>query len=185
MDEVHEADNTCDIEDQSLFRARNSLETTRIREAAAVAVAANPNITEVRTDPEASTSQPQDGSDVAQDATVMDDEDDCQIYDVIIECSNLFQDIEATARGSVGDCTVALADHPDLGNLTDSIHNDEPISVRDYVARLNRSLEHWSDYTGALALPQASLDSRLRDHHEIKGMVLELLDMITRNLSRS
>lgn len=130
MDEAHEADNTCDVEDQSLFRARNSLETARIGEVAAVAVAAN------------STSQPQDGSDVAQDATVMDDEDDCQIYDVIIECSNLFQDIEATARGSIGDRTVAVADHPDLGNLTDSVHNEEPISVRDYVARLIRSLEH-------------------------------------------
>lgn len=47
---------------------------------------------------------------------------------------------------------------------------------------IRNSFAFWVDYTGALASAGASLDDRLQDHDEIKEMILELLQMIERNL---
>jgi hypothetical protein len=49
---------------------------------------------------------------------------------------------------------------------------------------LRNNFAFWIDYTGALADIGASLDDRLQGHDEIKEMVMELLEMVDRNLSR-
>ncbi|PHH62955.1 hypothetical protein CDD81_6380 [Ophiocordyceps australis] len=49
---------------------------------------------------------------------------------------------------------------------------------------LRNSFLFWVDYTGALSLMDSSLDARLRGLKDVSGMVLELLEMILRNLHR-
>ncbi|KAK4206460.1 hypothetical protein QBC37DRAFT_239071, partial [Rhypophila decipiens] len=49
---------------------------------------------------------------------------------------------------------------------------------------LRDDFSFWIDYSGALASAGASLDDRLHGLDEIKGMVLELLQMLGRNLLR-
>ena len=61
----------------------------------------------------------------------------------------------------------------------DSATSDE--SPRD-IRGLRNSFAFWIDYTGALAPVGASLDDRLQGHDEIKEMVVELLEMVERNL---
>ena len=56
-------------------------------------------------------------------------------------------------------------------------------SKRHVVAEELRGRFHlWAAYVGAFAAPKASLDARLNVHTDIKGMVLELLDMLQVNL---
>jgi hypothetical protein len=56
-------------------------------------------------------------------------------------------------------------------------------SKRHVVAEELRGRFHlWAAYVGAFAAPKASLDARLNVHTDIKGMVLELLDMLQMNL---
>lgn len=52
------------------------------------------------------------------------------------------------------------------------------------ITGLRNSFAFWIDYTGALAPVGASLDDRLHGHDEIKEMVIELLEMVERNLHR-
>ncbi|KAH7153365.1 hypothetical protein EDB81DRAFT_648834, partial [Dactylonectria macrodidyma] len=40
----------------------------------------------------------------------------------------------------------------------------------------------WTSYVGVFAVPRASLDARLKGHTKVKDMVLELLEMLERNL---
>ncbi|PVH74790.1 hypothetical protein DL98DRAFT_369618, partial [Cadophora sp. DSE1049] len=40
----------------------------------------------------------------------------------------------------------------------------------------------WIDYTGALSHPRSCLDARLHTHQDIKKMILEMLEMVHRNL---
>lgn len=40
----------------------------------------------------------------------------------------------------------------------------------------------WAAYVGAFAAPKASLDARLNLYPDVKHMVLELLDMVSRNI---
>lgn len=42
----------------------------------------------------------------------------------------------------------------------------------------------WAAYVGAFAPPKASLDARLASHDDVKGMVIELLVMIQRNIAQ-
>lgn len=57
-------------------------------------------------------------------------------------------------------------------------------SSRDFLS-LRNSFTLWIDYTGALSGRQASLDTRLKDSGHIASIVIELLEMILRNLQRS
>jgi hypothetical protein len=50
---------------------------------------------------------------------------------------------------------------------------------------IRRDFELWINYTGALAAVGRSLDDRLDGYTDIKDMVLELLQMLARNLSYS
>ena len=61
---------------------------------------------------------------------------------------------------------------------------DEAISSELYttIQELRGRFEAWAAYTGAFALPRASLDARLAPHDDIKNMVLDLLTMLERNL---
>lgn len=56
-------------------------------------------------------------------------------------------------------------------------------STRDFLG-LRNSFSFWIDYTGALSLTESSLDTRLRGLTDISTMVIELLDMVLRNLQR-
>lgn len=51
----------------------------------------------------------------------------------------------------------------------------------DRISGLRNSFTYWIDFTGALAPVGASLDDRLRHHGDIKEMIVELLEMISRN----
>jgi len=54
---------------------------------------------------------------------------------------------------------------------------------RDFLG-LRNSFSFWIDYTGALSLMDSSLDVRLLGLTDISSMVIELLDMVERNLQR-
>jgi hypothetical protein len=190
MEEAHEPNTTRDLPNRPL---PTNLQRPAINEFVAhVEASTDLEVTEVRAETElganveAPASHAREGSVVARDeATDEGDDSDTQIYDVVIECLNLFQETGAMAQGSVGDRILIPVPQDDLGKVTEGVNEYEPISVRDCVARLSGSFGHWSDYTGALTLPQTSLDNRLQDHREIKMMIIELLDMIARNLNRS
>jgi hypothetical protein len=49
---------------------------------------------------------------------------------------------------------------------------------------LRNSFLFWIDYTGALSLTDSSLDARLQGLEDIPSMVIELLEMMLRNLKR-
>ncbi|KFY79386.1 hypothetical protein V498_08945, partial [Pseudogymnoascus sp. VKM F-4517 (FW-2822)] len=49
---------------------------------------------------------------------------------------------------------------------------------------LRNSFAFWIDYTGALAPVGASLDDRLHSNNDIQEMIVELLEMVEKNLSR-
>jgi hypothetical protein len=57
-------------------------------------------------------------------------------------------------------------------------------SSRDFLG-LHNSFTFWIDYTGALSLMDSSLDIRLRGLTDVHSMVVELLEMVLRNLQRS
>lgn len=56
-------------------------------------------------------------------------------------------------------------------------------SSRDFLG-LRNSFSFWIDYTGALSLMDSSLDTRLQGLTDISSMVIELLEMVLRNLRR-
>src|SRR6266536_308513 len=61
--------------------------------------------------------------------------------------------------------------------------NSQKRSSCDFLG-LRNSFLFWIDYTGALSLMNSSLDARLRGLADISAMVIELLEMILRNLHR-
>jgi len=75
--------------------------------------------------------------------------------------------------------------------LTRSIGSNDAATTSDSQKRpsrdflgLRNSFLFWIDYTGALSLMTSSLDARLRGLADISTMVIELLEMILRNLHR-
>lgn len=61
--------------------------------------------------------------------------------------------------------------------------SDESSSATPHdLAGLKNSFSFWVDYTGALAPVGASLDDRLVGYEEVKEMVVELLEMVERNI---
>jgi len=84
------------------------------------------------------------------------DQDTPTIYDTARICSKLFeQNLETLDNGSAKFL------------LAEELHG-----------RFNL----WAAYIGAFAAPRASLDARLISHEDVKGMVLELLEMVQENL---
>lgn len=55
----------------------------------------------------------------------------------------------------------------------------------DRVVGLRHSFAYWIDFTGALAPKEASLDERLHEHNDVRGMVVELLEMMFKNINHS
>ncbi|KAI0548140.1 hypothetical protein F4679DRAFT_574403 [Xylaria curta] len=87
------------------------------------------------------------------------------IYDVVIECTRLF---ESPMKRKI----------PDSGGDT----RDRDVSRRR-TEEMGRSFNLRIDYIGALAADVSrSLDTPLYDHGDIKEMVIELLQMLARNL---
>jgi hypothetical protein len=68
----------------------------------------------------------------------------------------------------------------DIPTLAPAPSDESLLDIRG----LRNNFAFWIDYTGALADIGASLDDRLQGHDEIKEMVMELLEMVDRNLSR-
>ncbi|UKZ52305.1 hypothetical protein TrVGV298_006080 [Trichoderma virens] len=97
-----------------------------------------------------------------------------EIYDIVIECSNLFETIILFENGDHSGNQPADASHLQPGK------NDTTRRTR--IGQLGRSFDLWINYTGALASIDRSLDNRLRDHSDIKEMVMDLLEMLHRNL---
>ncbi|KAI1330203.1 hypothetical protein F5Y16DRAFT_31336 [Xylariaceae sp. FL0255] len=88
------------------------------------------------------------------------------IYDVGIECTRLFE-------------ALIERNTPEPGGDT----RDRGVVLRRRTEEMGRSFNLWIDYTGALAADVSrSLDTRLYDHGDIKEMVIELLQMLARNL---
>jgi hypothetical protein len=93
-------------------------------------------------------------------------EDMNDIYDTVIECTRLF---DSLAEG-------VIIDH-------ESVIEDKDNGLRRRIEETRRSFNLWIDYTGALAADVSrSLDVRLHEHMDIKEMVIELLEMLARNL---
>ncbi|KAE8380327.1 hypothetical protein BDV26DRAFT_257809 [Aspergillus bertholletiae] len=58
---------------------------------------------------------------------------------------------------------------------------DQDSATRRLVEELRGRFNLWAAYVGAFAMPKASLDARLSLYPDLKCMVLELLDMVSRN----
>ncbi|KAL8296014.1 hypothetical protein RB600_001481 [Gaeumannomyces tritici] len=83
--------------------------------------------------------------------------EDQQIYDSARCCDSLFQQLSTQlVKGQAKHYAI----------------------VRDLHLRFNQ----WVDFVGALADEQASLDSRLRPHHEVRDLVFQILDMLDTSL---
>ena len=110
--------------------------------------------------------EPQDGHTLGEETT---------LYDASYDCLILFEDIIANPS------IVTITDkeeHNDLQRrfIDEQEHNGLKSQYNSFLL--------WVDYTGALSLKKSSLDARLRGFADISAMVLELLEMIVRNLSR-
>lgn len=90
------------------------------------------------------------------------------------------------------DCFDRVVENHDKSFLTHSLNpgdgttasRTQRLSSFDFLG-LRNSFLFWIDYTGALSLMDSSLDERLRGLTDISAMVIELLEMILRNLHRS
>ncbi|KAK6348438.1 hypothetical protein TWF718_006232 [Orbilia javanica] len=83
-----------------------------------------------------------------------------QIYDLAGECEGLFGDLlSVLSRTSEKDCRI----------------------VQEHQQRFER----WSGYLGVFAAPQASLDSRLKSTPDIRDLVVQLLEVLKRNIRNS
>jgi hypothetical protein len=96
------------------------------------------------------------------------------IFDIAHECLSCFEQV-ATKQD---DSLLTRSFVPGYGTDRYKERNKSP---RDFLGLLN-SFSFWTDYTGALSLMESSLDSRLRGLEDISSMVIELLDMVLRNL---
>ncbi|KAF4432614.1 TPR domain-containing [Fusarium acutatum] len=87
---------------------------------------------------------------------------------------------------AAGNCQI-LFDDVQKAFEHDHQPSDDAISDKEGVKRLSglrSSFYHWIEYTGARSSPESSLDTRLQGFDEVTSMVLELLDMVARNLQR-
>ncbi|SPN98625.1 uncharacterized protein DNG_01670 [Cephalotrichum gorgonifer] len=98
------------------------------------------------------------------------------IFDIAHQCLASFDRIVETGQDGP-----LLTRRFGLGNGTGR-SGGKPQSC-DFLG-LRYSFLYWVDYTGALSLIDSSLDARLRGLAEISSMVIELLEMVLRNLRR-
>jgi hypothetical protein len=115
------------------------------------------------------------------------------IFDASYNCLTLFERIQQAEDESYSEVGI------DIDNLTlhesplelgieasaatytfPSSDKTQPVNL----AALRNSFAIWVDFTGALSLKESSLDTRLRGFTEISSMVVDLLDMVYRNLQR-
>ncbi|RTE80926.1 hypothetical protein BHE90_004564 [Fusarium euwallaceae] len=83
--------------------------------------------------------------------------DDEQIYRSAVNCGVLFEQLLKQSSQNSGQHFAALRDH-------------------------HLRFEHWTEYVGALAEEQASLDDRLKPYPEVRDLVLQMLQMLESNL---
>ncbi|EXA53638.1 hypothetical protein FOVG_01376 [Fusarium oxysporum f. sp. pisi HDV247] len=98
------------------------------------------------------------------------------IFDIAHQCLDSFEQIAAKQDESILTLPFASGDGPECSKSRSP-------SSRDFLG-LRNSFSFWVDYTGALSLMDSSLDTRLRGLTDIFCMVMELLEMILRNLQR-
>lgn len=99
------------------------------------------------------------------------------IFDITYQCLDSFERI-AAQQGEL------LLTHPFIpGDNTQDSPKNGSHSSRDFLG-LHNSFSFWIDYTGALSLMDSSLDTRLKGLTNISSMVIELLEMVLRNLQR-
>jgi hypothetical protein len=119
--------------------------------------------------------------------------DDEAIFDVSYNCLALFERIQPAEDESYSEVGsdldgLTLYESPREPELEASAatyalpssDQTQPVNL----GALRNSFAIWVDFTGALSLKESSLDARLRGFTEISLMVVELLDMVYRNLLR-
>ncbi|CAM1505662.1 Fc.00g112990.m01.CDS01 [Cosmosporella sp. VM-42] len=121
------------------------------------------------------------------------------LYNLVIECLNLFEDAivshtsykqaetSGTGENSANLLTSTTKQTPEATSIKDdgagaNAPPEYSNAGGSNIRHQERSFDLWIKYTGALAMPGASLDDRLQDYDEIREMVAELLYMIIRNL---
>ena len=123
------------------------------------------------------------------------------IYSITIECSILFDYLTSPRIPSGADVMTVHSpgeagqtgpqDHkPTRDSKTTSecqikYAGEDEDKRRTKMFDFARSFDLWINYTGTLAAVGRSLDDRLSGHTDIKEMVVELLQMLLRNLQYS
>jgi hypothetical protein len=121
------------------------------------------------------------GEPQAKDRDVGHQQSATAIYDITERCIDMLERLAPTDdAASPTDQTSLASDNLPAEDHTASSTTE---SVRD-IRGVRNSFAFWIDYTGALAPIGAALDDRLDGHDEIKDMVVELLEMVERNLRR-
>jgi hypothetical protein len=105
---------------------------------------------------------------------------DTAVFDIAYECLSEFDKVYDSHGG---DLTTRLFEMDDLSGGCSSESNCHIVRKCDFMG-LRNSFIFWADYTGALSLMESSLDARLKGFPDISSMFVELLEMISRNLSR-
>ncbi|KAK4195219.1 ankyrin repeat-containing domain protein [Triangularia verruculosa] len=98
------------------------------------------------------------------------------IFDITHTCLQSFDQIVANYDDSMLTKPMVSSDDTTVGR-------SQKQSTYDFLG-LRNSFLFWIDYTGALSLMSSSLDARLQGLEDISAMVVELLEMILRNLQR-
>ncbi|KAH8587086.1 hypothetical protein B0O99DRAFT_527429 [Bisporella sp. PMI_857] len=98
------------------------------------------------------------------------------IFDITYQCLVTFDKIVAQNDETT------LTHSFDLGDT--ATPQSRKRSSCDFLG-IRNSFLFWIDYTGALSLMNSSLDARLRGLADITSTVIELLEMVSRNLNRS
>ncbi|PON28945.1 hypothetical protein TGAM01_v202053 [Trichoderma gamsii] len=93
------------------------------------------------------------------------------IHNLVIECRMILDSLSGRFKSTYGN------------KFRKMTHEDKSSSSKLGTAEIERSFNAWIDNTGALADdPSRSLDTRLHAHRDIKEMVVDLLQMLVRNL---
>jgi hypothetical protein len=105
---------------------------------------------------------------------------DTAIFDIVYECLSEFDNVN-NSHGK--DLATRSFEMDDLSGGYSSESNSHIVRKCDLMG-LRNSFIFWADYTGALSLMESSLDARLQGFPDISSMLVELLEMISRNLRR-
>ena len=100
------------------------------------------------------------------------------IFDIAHQCLAAFNRAVAEHDESLLEHRVALGDAPEISDK-----QKQNRSSADFLGIHNGFL-HWIGHSGALSL-DSSLDAKLHGLSDVSAMVIELLEMVLRNLHRS